>query len=72
MAPCVVTQTGEAAGSVAAPDYLKVYLKYAIPVEDLKQGLEPRLCIVSVVTSHLQDVVLLALIVGEHLQVRFA
>ena len=66
------TQMDHLAGSATAPSSSRVYLKYAIPVQDLKQGLEPRLCIVSVVTSHLQDVVLLALIVGEHLQVRFA
>ena len=64
MAPDVVT------GSATAPAYLKVYLKYPIPIEDLKHGLEPRLCTVSVVTSHLQDVVLLAFIFGEHLHVR--
>ena len=66
------THMDHLAGSATPPSSLRVYLKYAIPIQDLKQGLEPRLYTVSVVPSHLQDVVLLALIVGEHLQVRFA
>ena len=67
----VVTSKAQVAGSAIAPQYLKVYFKYPIPVEDLQQGVGSRLCRVSVATSHVQDVVVLALIVGEHLQVRF-
>jgi hypothetical protein len=63
---------GQAAGSAIAPQYLNVYRKTKIFVEYLQQGFQPRLCRVSVVTSHLQDVMVIALIVDDHLQVRFA
>jgi hypothetical protein len=68
----IVTQQGTPAPSIKGLVYLKAYLKYPLKVADLQQGLEPRLCRVSVATAQLQDVVLRAHIVGEHLQIRFA
>jgi hypothetical protein len=39
---------GQPDGSATAPQYLKMSLKYLMRVEDLQQGVEPRLCGVSV------------------------
>jgi hypothetical protein len=61
----IVTAQGTQPGKIKGIPYLKVYLKYPLEVKDLEEGLEPRLCRVSVVTSQLQDVVLRAHIVGE-------
>jgi hypothetical protein len=68
----IVTSQGTPAPAIEGLKYLKTYLKYPLEVIDLLPGLEPRLCRASVVTSQLQDVVLRAHIVGEHLQIRFA